>query len=400
MGAAVSGAVAIVGAGPSGCFLAQALLKARPDLCVDLYDRLPVPYGLVRYGVAADHQGTKAIIRQFERLFERQGARFFGDVEIGRDIGLDALRARYDAVALTAGLSEDRRLGVPGEDLPGVMGSGAVTRFLNDYPDAAEPGPLGRRVAVVGAGNVAIDIVRLLAKGPEELEGSDLSARAAGWIATGGVEEITLLARGPASAAKFDAVMLKELGRLAGLRIEAEAEGEGPAVEALRAVVRQGAGPKRLVFRFGAVPAAIEGEGRVSALRLASGEVIGCDAVVTAIGFEAGDNLGRDALLAGAEDAGRGRIAPGLYAAGWFRRGPRGTIPENRAEAQEVAALILSDLGPGRAAPPPPPGAVDYEGWRRIDAAERAAAPSGRCRAKIGDRGAMRALAAGEEVSP
>lgn len=392
----MSGAVAIVGAGPSGCFLAQALLKARPGLCVDLYDRLPVPYGLVRYGVAADHQGTKAIIRQFERLFERQGARFFGNVELGRDVALEALRDRYDAVALTTGLSADRKLGIPGEDLPGVMGSGLATRFLNDHPDAAEPAPPGPRVAVIGAGNVAIDIVRLLAKTPAELEGSDLSHRAAAWIASGRVEEITLLARGPASTAKFDAVMVKELGRLSGVRIEAAAEGEGPAAEALRGIAGLGDGPRRLIFRFNAAPEAFEGKGRLAAIRLASGEVLPCDAAVTAIGFEA-EGPERGAMLAAAEDADAGRLAPGLYAAGWFRRGPRGTIPENRAEAQAVAALILAGLGPGRAAPPPPERAVGYQGWKRIDAAEIAAAAPGRSRAKITDRAAMLKAATEEE---
>lgn len=122
-------AIAIVGAGPSGCFVAQALLKLRPDARVVILDALPVPYGLVRYGVAPDHQGTKAITRQFDRLFERQGVIFAGNVRLGRDVTLDALRAGFDAVVLATGLHDDRRLGVPGEDLAGVHGSGAVTQI-------------------------------------------------------------------------------------------------------------------------------------------------------------------------------------------------------------------------------------------------------------------------------
>lgn len=118
----MSGKVAIIGAGPSGCYVAQGLLKAAPDLSVDLIDQLPVPYGLVRYGVAADHQGTKAVTRQFARLFERQGAQFFGNVTVGRDLSLEALRGAYDAVVLATGLHGDRRLGIAGDDLPGVIG--------------------------------------------------------------------------------------------------------------------------------------------------------------------------------------------------------------------------------------------------------------------------------------
>ena len=148
-------------------------------------------------------------------------------------------------------------------------------------------------------------------------------------------------------------MMVKELGRLTTVRIEAEAEGEGAAVEALRGIAGQGEGPKRLVFHFNAAPASFEGTGRLSALRLGSGEALPCDVAITAIGFEA-EGRERDSLLAAAKDRAAGRLAPGLHEAGWFRRGPRGTIPENRAEAQAVAALILSDLGPGRAAPAAP----------------------------------------------
>lgn len=410
----MTGHVAIVGAGPSGCFLAQALLKAAPDLVpdlgVDLIDALPAPYGLVRYGVAADHQGTKAVIRQFERLFERQGARFIGNLAVGQDMTLDDLRAAYDVVVLAAGLAGDRRLGIPGEDLAGVAGAGAVTRALYDHPDAGPLPALGPRVAIMGNGNVAIDLLRLLAKTPEELAGSDLGQTGSDWLAGGGVEEITIIGRSAAAQAKFDPVMIRELGKLAGVSIRVVDAGTADdpdgakRIEALAAINGHGPGPRRITFRFGLTPEAVEGEGRARAVRFrrAGGgtESLPCDLFLTAIGFEDAGALGRDALMAGAADAGAGVIAPGLYATGWFRRGPKGTIPDNRADAQALAARILADLParvqperPGRAALAHLPGLVDYEGWKRIDATEIATPPPGRIRAKIANRADMLRLA-------
>lgn len=210
--------IAIIGSGPSGCFLAQALRKDWPQAEIDIIERLPVPYGLLRHGVAADHQGTKAVSRQFDRLFEREGVRFWGDVGIGRDVTLEALRELYDAVFLALGLSGDRRLGIPGDDLPGVHGSGWVTRWLNSHPDEAGRVPaLGARVVVIGNGNVALDLARLLSKDEAELAGSDLDPDHAAVLAS--VREVTVVGRGAPEAARFDVAMIKEFGKLAGTRI-------------------------------------------------------------------------------------------------------------------------------------------------------------------------------------
>ena len=374
--------VAIIGAGPSGCYVAQALAKSRPDAEITIFDALPVPYGLIRYGVAADHQGTKSVIRQFERLFERQGIGFAGHVTLGRDVTLEALRDAYDAVVLATGLSQDRGLGIAGQDLPGVFGSGAVTRAWNGFP--GEPVPqIGRRVVVIGNGNVAVDLVRILAKRPDEFHGSDMALDPGA-----GVEEITIVGRSRAEAAKFDPVMLKELGRLESCAIAVrDLTGEGKIVEALQAI--DGHAPegarKRLTFRFGLVPTRILGSDRVEGVAFADGTSLEADTVLTAIGFDGAPGW------APSED---GVLGPGLYAVGWVRRGPRGTIPENRADAQTIAARIAADLpqGPGR------PGlvlagATDYAGWLRIDAAERAAAPEGRVRAKMTDLAGMLTLA-------
>lgn len=401
--------VAIVGSGPSGCYLAQALLKAKPDLKLDLIDRLPVPYGLVRYGVAADHQGTKAIIRQFERLFERQGAGFIGNLDIGEDVSLDELRAAYDAVVLAAGLATDRRLGIPGEDLAGIAGAGTVTRALNEHPDADPLPVLGRHVVVMGNGNVAIDIVRLIAKSADELAGTDLGPVPTAWLTAGHIETIDIVGRSAASHAKFDPVMVKELHHLAHATIKVEGAGTAaePAgqkkLDALAAIDGIAHGPRRLTFRFGLTPTAFEGaEGRVTAVRFhdAAGAetVLPCDTFISAIGFDTGANLSRGALLEHARDIDAGVLDDGLYATGWFRRGPRGTIPENRAEAQALAARVVADLDAATGRPGlPATGRVDYAGWKRIDAAELAAATADRCRRKIADRAAMLALALNNE---
>jgi ferredoxin--NADP+ reductase len=408
----VSRSVAIVGAGPSGCYLAQALLKAAPELAVDLIDRLPVPYGLVRYGVAPDHQGTKAVIRQFERLFERRGAHFFGNVTVDQPL-LEELRGAYDAVVLAAGLSGDRRLGIPGEELEGVIRAGELTLALYDHPDAARLPKLGRHVVLMGNGNVAIDLLRLLAKTPEELAGSDLGPEASEWLVRSPVEEITIVGRSPAAMARFDAVMVKELAKLSGVTISVidpgtSDEPEGmKKIEALASLAVAQGGPKRVIFRFGLTPVALEGDGgHVAATRFRDGtgaeRIISCDTFLTAIGFEDGtDGLQRDLLLGSALELEVGVLAEGLYAAGWFRRGPRGTIPENRTDAQALAARILADLGrtpprgrAGRAFLAGRPAIVTYAGWQRIDAAECAAAGPDRCRRKIASRAEMLQLAA------
>lgn len=363
-----------------------------------------MPYGLVRYGVAPDHQGTKAVIRQFERLFERQGVDFFGNVDIGRDITLDDLRGLYDAVVLATGLGADRKLGIPGEDLPGVMAAGDLTRGWNDHPDApGTPARLGKRVIVMGNGNVAIDLVRILAKTDAEFDGSDFGAAHTDALRESDVTLIEVIGRGPAHGAKFDPVMLRELGKLSDAAIEViGADAEGKLAEALAAIhghAPQGA--RRMIrFRFGWTPVELQGTDRLRAARFAASDGSGaelhldCDSFLTAIGFEARPAQDRDRLLADATED--GKLADGLYAAGWFKRGPQGTIPENRADAQSVAARIAADLAgvasqkPGRAGLRARlPDATDHAGWQRIDAAERADPPQGRCRQKIRTIGHM-----------
>jgi ferredoxin--NADP+ reductase len=342
---------------------------------------------------------------------------FWGDVEIGAGLPLEALRELYDAVVLAAGLAGDRRLGIPGDDLPGLHGSGWVTRWLNSHPDEAGRVPgFGARVVVVGNGNVALDLARLLSKGEDELAGSDLDPAHA--AAVGAVRHVTVVGRGAPEAARFDTAMVKELGKLASARVAVPLP-EAPPPEdaaaaarlaALRALDGAGGGTRSLTFRFHLAPVAVEGEGRVTGLRLRDmrdgrEEVLPADTIITAIGFDQmpGDALHRAALGLPLEAPLPPELAPGLFAAGWFRRGPRGTIPEARAEARLVADAMRATLAapagrPGRAglaallrargiAP------VDHARWQRIRAAEEAAAAAGRVRHKGLDRAALLALA-------
>lgn len=393
----MAGKIAIVGAGPSGCYMAQALLKADPGLAVDLIDALPVPFGLVRYGVAADHQGTKGVARQFARIFERQGARFFGNVHVGRTVSLSALRQAYDTVVLAAGLCEDRGLSIPGADMPGVVGAAALTRALYEHPHADALPDLGTHPLILGNGNVAIDLLRLLCKTPEELEGTDLGPGPSAWLAGNAFESITIVGRSPAARAKFDPVMIRELGKLRNVSIEVVGAGrsdtpeEHKRLEALAGIDGHGDGPLKVTFRFALRPLSIAGDDRVAGLR-AEGtdgtETLPASSIVTAIGFAPNGELDRAALVGEPGGEETGKLDEGLFAVGWFRRGPRGTIPDSRAEAQATAAIILAEM----TADPARPGSavfrdlenvVDYAGWRRIDATELARSAPGRCRQKL-----------------
>jgi len=413
--------VAIVGSGPSACYLAQAVRKHWAQAQIVLIERLPVPFGLVRYGVAPDHQGTKAVCRQFERLFERERVDFLGNLEVGRDLPLERLREAFDLVVLATGLYGDRRLGIPGETLEGVYGAGQVTRLFNGHPDERTFAPrFGRRVAIIGNGNVAIDVLRLLSKSAEDFAGSDIADEALQNLLAEGVERIDIIGRSPAAQARFDPVMLRELGKLAGVRIRIEDlppvshqcadAGEQARLDVLRtlATTEQAASGRELVFHFGWTPQAIEGSDRVETvtLRHADGSVmrLEVDSLVSAIGFqEAADAVLRLDDLRGAGTAlDKGRLDTGLYCTGWLRRGPRGTIPENRQDARLVAETLIADQQatprngrPGLVALPDEllAHAVSYADWRRIEHVETQAAAPGRVRRKITDRAGMLAIA-------
>lgn len=412
--------IAIIGSGPSGCYLAASLLRTLPQARITIFDRLVSPYGLIRYGVAADHQHTKAITRQFERLFHDGTVRFAGNVDIGRDVPLDTITQQFDVTVLATGLASDLRLGVPGSDLPGVFGAGSLTRVLNSHPgEAPELPELGSDVVVIGAGNVALDALRFLVKGAGDYQGSDIAEHALTRYLEAPAERVTLISRSGAAESKGDPQMLKEFVALPRARYSTPdaldvGDGGDRAAAARVAAIADLTGADReampgpdVCLRFGVTPLRVLGDDRVTGLECAQGDevfVIPATSIITAIGFGAtdGEFVAAHAYTALTEP---GRLAPGLYRTGWAKRGPRGAIPENRACAKQVADEIVADLGSGTitvdaaklgfAALPDAVAAhaVSYEEWLVLEAHEREIAPEHRVRTKLHRHDRMTAIA-------
>lgn len=425
----ISPSIAILGAGPAGCYAADQLVRKVPDARIDVFDRLPTPFGLVRGGVAPDHQGTKSIVRQFERTFQKPNVRFVGHVEIGRDLEFPNIQDAYDSVIVATGALEDRVLGIPGEGLPGVVGSGRFVAWYNGIPDAPDLSPLlaARSVAVIGNGNVALDIVRLLGKSRADLEATDMARDAVEAISTSPLADIWLIGRRGPAEASFTSPELAELGELARVSISVHTSSlpESPPagmddaaariasrnLEILRGFGQSPAGrPVRLHLLFHAAPVCISGVGRVqelvlkrtgpqgpNALTLEEDLRVPADLVVSAVGYRGRPLSGLPFDEARGTVANRdGMVAPGVYATGWCRRGPRGVIPANRADALGVADRVAADLAMMPRHGRPGPQTVDrllqsrgvetvsFAGWKRIDAAEVArGTAAGRPREKI-----------------
>jgi NADPH-dependent glutamate synthase beta subunit-like oxidoreductase len=394
--------IAIIGSGPAGCYLADSLLRLVSDAAVDIFERLPAPFGLVRYGVAPDHQGTKAIARVLDRVLGRDRISFFGNVEVGRDILLEDLMSLYDTVVLAIGASRDRRLNIPGEELDGVFGSGAFSGWYNSHPEHRPPAIEGVRSAVVvGNGNVAIDVARVLAKRSAELVGSDVSPDVTSWLETQPIETIHIVGRRGAADAKFTQHELAELGTLQRavpiVADPATLAGNGAVVETLRNFVanKSRTAPVTINFHFNLTPVAFFGENGLRAVQFRSGDgtfhEIPAQLAVTCIGYETCACCSA-ALNNGVFTNEQGKIKDRLYVVGWARRGPSGTIPTNRAEAQQVAQRIAQEIPDGGRQGSASARQLlqqrqvhwaDYAAWRRIDAAELARAGSERCRAKF-----------------
>ena len=416
--------VAIVGSGPAGFYAAGALLGADPPARVDMFERLPTPWGLVRLGVAPDHPKLKTVSKAFERIAERPGFRFLGNVEVGRDVAHEDLARLYDAVVYAVGAQTDRRLGIPGEDLPGSWAATEFVAWYNGHPDYQELDfDLNvERAVVIGVGNVALDVARMLALTPEELGPTDTVDAAIAAICGASIREIVVVGRrGPAQAA-FTTPELAELGELAGADVivdPADLEGAEPTdtnsernLEVLREFAgREPAGkPKRVVLKFFASPVAIHGGERVESIELVRNvldddnravptderETLSCGLVFRSVGY-------RGVALPGVPFEERsgvipnegGRVAPGVYVAGWIKRGPTGVIGTNKKDATETVERLLADL---RDAPRKGTTAEDvdalldergvrrvvYAGWLAIDEVERSAGePLGRPRVKL-----------------
>ncbi len=404
--------VAIVGSGPAGFYAAEHLLKRNPDgngreaeqpagsVCVevDMFDRLPTPFGLVRAGVAPDHPKIKSVIRVYEKTAAREGFQFFGNVHIGADVTVAELEERYHAIISAYGTATDRRLGIPGEDLPGSHAATEFVAWYNAHPDFAdhEFDLTAKRVVVIGNGNVAADVARMLALPHGELHATDTANHAIEQLADSGVEEIVVLGRrGPAQAA-FTNPEVRELGELTDADIVID-PAEVDLDEASRAYLESAAcepthrrnveiftdfstrdpegKPKRVVMRFCCSPVEIKGDGKVESIVVGRNELytdesgqirardtgereeIECGLVLRSIGYK---GTGLEGIPF---DAGRGLIpnesgrvidpdtgsqVPGHYAVGWIKRGPSGVIGTNKKDALDTVNTLLSDLESGR----------------------------------------------------
>lgn len=417
--------VAIVGSGPAGFYCAEAICKKDPEVRIDIIDRLPTPYGLVRSGVAPDHQGTKNVWRVFDRTAQRDHVRYFGNVEVDRDLSVAELLERYDAVVLAVGVTTDRRLGIEGEDLPGVYGSRALSGWYNGHPDfaALEPELRGPGIAVIGNGNVAVDVVRVLSREREEMIKTDIPEYAMRTIERSEYTDVYMLGRRGPVHASFTTAELRELGdmtRTVALVDPAQLPEtfavddpkQQKKMEKIIDTLREysanapGAKPRRLHLRFFASPVRILGEDHVEGIEIAvtaieggravaTGEtyVLEVGTVVSAIGYVAHSLEGVPIAASGTCYANvDGKIADRLWAVGWAKRGPSGVIATNRQDSADVAHRLLAELDGGGRGGGDALGALleqrgarilTYHDWLKIDERERAAATEPTPRVKL-----------------
>ncbi|QDQ98491.1 FAD-dependent oxidoreductase [Tomitella fengzijianii] len=468
--------VAIVGSGPSAMYAADELLT-QPGVQVDVFDRLPVPHGLVRRGVAPDHQNTKRVTGLFDSISAQDGFRYYLGVSIGEDLTHEELLQSHHAVVYAVGASSDRRLGVPGEDLPGVGSATDFVAWYNGDPDHADDSYdlSGRRAVIIGNGNVALDVARILTADPEELAGTDISDAALEALRGSGIEEVVIAGRRGTGQSAFTVPEFAGLIRTPGVDVAVgPAEPDGHDDRALDSATRAGladdalphavrhklalldnlrlaaAGARRRIsMRYLLSPTRIVAgdDGRVAGIEFArnrfrgetdrvepTGEstTVAAGLVLTSIGYRGtpvpgvpfDDSTGTipndggrvltsppgDVPAGGTAGAGPGArpdAVPGTYVTGWAKRGPSGFIGTNKSCARETVGRLVDDFNAGRLAPPRMdasrfdavvrsrrPDVIDRDGWRAIDAAERArGTDEGRVRHKIVDPAEAAAVA-------
>ncbi len=441
--------VAVIGAGPSGFYATDALLKGREDVSIDLIDRLPTPYGLVRYGVAPDHQKIKSVTKLYERTCGDPRVRFLGNVDFGRDLSHEDVRRHYHAVVYAVGAPSDRNLGIPGEDRAACLSATEFVAWYNGHPDyVGLDVPLdATSVVVVGMGNVAVDVARVLAKSVDELATTDMADYAIEHLRTSKVTDVYMLGRRGPAEAKFTTKELRELGELDNADIVVRAdelevsdaslkaiEGDATAQKNLE-VLREMAAkplegkPRRLHIRFCVSPKEVLGDDRIAGVVLernrleptesgyiqsvGTGELETLDAqlLLRSVGYRGTPLPGvpfdpRKNVIPNDHgrvlDAPGGQQVVGEYVAGWIKRGPTGVIGTNKADAMETVASLLEDdlpaLDPAAAAPE----AIDallaergvrpfgFDQWLALDRHELdAGKASGRPRVKVTDVEAM-----------
>ena len=449
--------VAIVGAGPAGAFAAAALKRRKGDVEVDLIERLPTPWGLLRGGVAPDHQEIKRLEDTFDRLTLRRGCRFLGNVEVGTDVSHGELMEHYTAVVYATGAQTDKTLGIPGEDLPGSWAATEFVAWYNGHPDHRDRDfDLScKRAVVIGNGNVAADVVRVLARDVDELARTDIADHALERLRGSAIEEVVVLGRrGPAQAA-FTSAELRELGNLPGVELqvgdvtldpESRAwladEGTFTArknvqlLEQFSSRPRQESAARRIVLRFLVSPVEILGGDRVEAIKIGRNEIarddsgtlrarpvdeepetLECGLVLRSVGYRAiplPDVPFDERYHVLPSEHGRvltpeGERIPGVYTVGWIKRGPTGILGTNKRDAEETIGCLVADL---KALPSPAnpdreafdallaerkPGLVGEDGWRAIAAVElERGRVQQRPRVKLASRDELLSAAAGD----
>lgn len=430
--------IAIIGSGPAGYYTAEAAQKHwGDDIRVDIFDALPVPYGLIRTGVAPDHQSIKGVSRRYEKTALTDNVRFVGNVSIGQDISIGELQELYDAVVLATGAPNDRQLGIDGQDLDNVFGSAAFVGWYNGHPQFAQLAPdlSGQHAVVIGMGNVALDVARIMAKTAEEFAGSDIVGHALDALTSSGIERITIMGRRGPHQIMMTPKELGELGHLdrASPRVDRNdlpdeqddaflEPGIRKSVTHLRSFAAipediHAEKPVEVEFDFYANPVALEGGGCVSGVKVErtkveKGRAVGtgefysvpADLVIACIGYRTSPipDVPFD------ERAGRfanddGRILTGLYCVGWARRGPSGTIGTNRPDGYSLIDKIAEDMDAGVLGRIGKAGregfdalsharsldVVTFQDWKKIEEAEAAAARDGAPREKFTDIEAM-----------
>lgn len=418
--------VAVIGSGPSGFYTVDALLKSDKDVRVDIIERLPTPFGLIRAGVAPDHQTTKKVVRVYEKTALADGVGFYGNVEVGRDVSMEELKDMYDAIVLAVGAPRDRKLGIPGEDKIGVFGSADFVGWYNGHPDFTElqPDLNTSTVVVIGNGNVAVDVARVLVKTEEEMTETDIADHAADAIKASPITDVYMVGRRGPIEAKFTNVELREMGKLDNCTpiidpdlLPESVEGEWSDRD-LRLKERNLATmkefpdvdptgkDKRVHFTFYAKPVEILGGDKVEGIRMEHTKVedgrsvgtgeffdIECGLVIPAIGYFSEPFPGvpfdeGNGIVVHDE----GRVGDDVYAVGWIKRGPTGVIGSNKPDGEAAATQIFEDLAdgskPGREALEAHLAArsvriVGYKDWQTIDAAEVSNAKPGSPRRKF-----------------
>ena len=408
--------VAIVGAGPAGYFAAQALQNAQSDdktFAIDMIERLPTPWGLVRSGVAPDHPKIKTVSKVFEKIATAGNFRLFGNVELGTDVQLSDLQKKYDAVIIATGTSLGRKLGIPGEELKGYLSAADFVPWYNAHPDYTDVNvPLDTDTAIViGAGNVAMDVARMLALNPDELDPTDTANHAIAAFKKSGIRKVYICARRGAEHAAFTSPELRDLPKLEHTNViisksdidaAITAAGDAPEkdvknnLDAMLAIAEheKTSHVRTMEFLFHHVPTEIKGAGQVQEVvfKTPTGEkVIKCGLVISAIGYEAQPMTGI-AYEKGKVLNTDGRVKDNLYVVGWAKRGPSGVIGTNKSDAAGVIELIISNL-----TTPKNSGDInDLIGahkvitqthWEVINAAEVASGePLGKPRVKVADK--------------